>query len=294
MAKQVNKKPTGVIRLLEPHEIKMRVQSITRNKKAICLLYTDARVVMDILDEAFGPTNWQRKHKMIGDTLYSIVEVWDADKNMWVSKEDVGTESNTEATKGEASDSFKRSAVNWGVARELYTSPMIMVNLENSEYIEEGGRVKAPYFSLKVTDIEVNEKGEVSYLVLKDRNGRVRFQSGKKGATLAALATDDGDDNDNTNDGNAPAPKVATSPKTANKTSAKKPSANDKLLDEITENARVITRSMDVQEKVAWAKENIEPIAGSINHVGMTDSAKIKKLSEHLKSLVKEYEKAVA
>lgn len=288
MSKQLSNAPTGVIRLLEPHEIKMRVQSITRNKKAICLLYTDARVVMDILDEAFGPTNWQRKHKMIGDTLYSIVEVWDSEKGMWVSKEDVGTESNTEATKGEASDSFKRSAVNWGVARELYTSPMIMVNLENNEYTEENGRLKAPYFSLKVTDIEVNEKGEISYLVLKDRSGRVRFTSGTKGAKVAAIAVHGDDDSDDSNTASQPAPKASAKP------SAKKPSANEKLLDEVTEYAKIITQGMNVQDKVAWAKENIEPYAGSINHVGMTDSAKIKELNAHLKYLVEQQDKTAA
>lgn len=102
----IGKEPTGIIRFLQPHEIKVRVQSITKTKKAICLLYTDARVVMDILDEAYGPMNWQRKHKMVGDELYGIIEVWDKDKKEWISKEDVGTESNTEATKGEASDSL--------------------------------------------------------------------------------------------------------------------------------------------------------------------------------------------
>lgn len=288
MSKQLSKAPTGVIRLLEPHEIKMRVQSITRNKKAICLLYTDARVVMDILDEAFGPTNWQRKHKMIGDTLYSIVEVWDANKGMWVSKEDVGTESNTEATKGEASDSFKRSAVNWGVARELYTSPMIMVDLENNEYTEDNGRLKAPYFSLKVADIEVNETGEISYLILKDRRGRVRFTSGKKGAKIAAIATDDDGDSDDSNAVNTPEPKPTAKP------ASKKPSATDKLLDEITQHAKTITQGMNVQDKVAWAKENIEPYAGSINHIGMTDTAKIKELNAHLKFLIEQQDKAAA
>ncbi|MBO7273338.1 MAG: hypothetical protein J6V22_00635, partial [Clostridia bacterium] len=38
-----------------------------------------------------------------------------------------GTESNTEAQKGEASDSFKRACFNWGIGRELYTSPFIWI-----------------------------------------------------------------------------------------------------------------------------------------------------------------------
>jgi len=38
----------------------------------------------------------------------------------WVWKWDCGTESKTDAEKGEASDSFKRAAVKWGVGRFLY------------------------------------------------------------------------------------------------------------------------------------------------------------------------------
>lgn len=40
-------------------------------------------------------------------------------------------ESNTEAQKGEASDSFKRACFNWGIGRELYTSPFIWVKAED-------------------------------------------------------------------------------------------------------------------------------------------------------------------
>ena len=39
-------------------------------------------------------------------------------------KRDTGTESLTEAEKGLASDSFKRSCFNWGIGRETYTAPL--------------------------------------------------------------------------------------------------------------------------------------------------------------------------
>ncbi|NOW12590.1 hypothetical protein B0H35_000004 [Clostridium acetobutylicum] len=48
---------------------------------------------------------------------------------MWISKQDVGTESNTEKEKGQASDSFKRACFNFGIGRELYTSPFIWIGL---------------------------------------------------------------------------------------------------------------------------------------------------------------------
>jgi hypothetical protein len=49
----------------------------------------------------------------------------DAERLVW--KSDCGTESNTEAQKGEASDSFKRACFNWGIGRELYTAPFIWI-----------------------------------------------------------------------------------------------------------------------------------------------------------------------
>ena len=45
----------------------------------------------------------------------------------WVFKSDCGVESNSEPQKGEASDSFKRACTNWGIGRELYTSPFIWI-----------------------------------------------------------------------------------------------------------------------------------------------------------------------
>ena len=51
----------------------------------------------------------------------------------WVSKSDCGSESNTEAEKGEASDSFKRACFNWGIGRELYTAPFIWVKLVGTD-----------------------------------------------------------------------------------------------------------------------------------------------------------------
>ena len=118
------------IRLLTKHDIDVRVSNVTDNNgvvKVMLLLYKDARVDMKILDELYTPLGWKRTHKMIGDRMYCSVEVWDEAKGVWVGKEDVGTESNTEAEKGQASDSFKRACFNWGIGRELYSCPFIWI-----------------------------------------------------------------------------------------------------------------------------------------------------------------------
>ena len=56
----------------------------------------------------------------------------------WVWKSDCGTESNTEAQKGEASDSFKRACFNWGIGRELYTAPFIWIPADKCNITDKG------------------------------------------------------------------------------------------------------------------------------------------------------------
>ena len=112
-------------RALRADEIDCRVSTVT-NKGVSLLLYKDARCDMNILDETVGPENWQRRHSR--DNANCIVSIWDDQKEMWVEKEDTGTESNTEKEKGLASDSFKRACFNWGIGRELYTAPFIWVD----------------------------------------------------------------------------------------------------------------------------------------------------------------------
>lgn len=115
---------TLTFRTLRADEIEVRVAQVSE-KGAQLLLYKDARCDMAILDETVGPMGWQRIHSR--ENANCTVLLYDVDKKEWIGKEDTGTESNTEAAKGLASDSFKRSCVNWGIGRELYTSPFIWV-----------------------------------------------------------------------------------------------------------------------------------------------------------------------
>lgn len=113
---------------LRADEIECRIGQVNKQGKGLSLLlYKDARCDMAILDETVGTLNWQREHYEVKGNMYCKVSIWDAEKNTWVWKSDCGTESNTEAQKGEASDSFKRACVNWGIGRELYTSPFIWI-----------------------------------------------------------------------------------------------------------------------------------------------------------------------
>ena len=99
-----------MFRDLRADEIDVRISQVGEGWLSL-LLYKDARVDMDILDETVGNMNWQRKH--LRDNANCIIEIWDKEKGQWISKEDTGTESYTEKEKGLASDSFKRAGFNW-------------------------------------------------------------------------------------------------------------------------------------------------------------------------------------
>lgn len=164
------------IRLLTADEVECRVATVKKdNSGCSLLLYKDARVDMRILDETFGPMNWQRHHGR--DNANCIISVWDDDKKQWIEKEDTGTESNTEAAKGLASDSFKRAGFNWGIGRELYDAPFIWVQLSKQD-LSTNGKITAKFF---VKDIEYDRtKSEFVKLKIVDSKGVVRFELGKK------------------------------------------------------------------------------------------------------------------
>ena len=168
-----------MFRKLKADEIECRVAQLTE-KGLFLLLYKDARCDMNILDETVGALNWKREHTR--DNKNCIVSIWDKDKAQWVSKEDTGTESNTEAEKGLASDSFKRACFNWGIGRELYTAPKIWIpaekcNLKNGK----NGRL-ACYDKFSVAKLTYKENGDIENLAVRnDTKGIVAFifQRGK-------------------------------------------------------------------------------------------------------------------
>lgn len=125
-----------LFRKVKADEIDVRIGSVNA-KGCSLLLYKDARVDMNILDETVGAEYWQRKHKIIDGNLYCSVGIFIPQMDMWVWKQDVGTESYTEKEKGQASDSFKRACFNWGIGRELYTSPFMWVNARDLATLRE-------------------------------------------------------------------------------------------------------------------------------------------------------------
>nr|DAM60234.1 MAG TPA: Rad52/22 family double-strand break repair protein [Caudoviricetes sp.] len=169
-------------RTLKASEIDCRIQSIGQNKTGAVgttiLLYKDARVDMNILDETVGAMNWQRGHSVIDGNLYCTISIWDEEKEQWIAKSDVGTESNTEKEKGQASDSFKRAGFNWGIGRELYSAPFVYIQLDKSEYKERNGKLTSNA-KFKVKDIAYDESRNIVRLIVVDSKGKVRYTLGE-------------------------------------------------------------------------------------------------------------------
>lgn len=105
--------------LKKPIPAQWRVQSFSKHKpQATVMAYIDARDAMEMLDNhaIFG---WHREHYVVDGKVYCKVGIVMPDGSIqWRS--DCGTESNTDAEKGQSSDSFKRACVNFGIGRFLY------------------------------------------------------------------------------------------------------------------------------------------------------------------------------
>lgn len=164
-------------RTLNADEIECRVGAVT-DKGCSLLLYKNARVDMALLDEVVGPLNWMRSHELINGNLFCTVSVRDKETGRWVNKQDVGVESYTEKEKGQASDAFKRACVNWGIGRELYTSPFIWINLKADEFKLGANGRKQPNVKFYCSAIEYDKNRRVSYVQIVDGNGMQRYTYG--------------------------------------------------------------------------------------------------------------------
>ena len=165
-------------RELRADEIEARISQVTKNGCGI-LLYKNARCDMNILDEKVGAFGWQRDHKELKGNMYSGIAIKDPETKEWVWKWDCGKESNTEAEKGEASDSFKRAGFNWGIGRELYTAPFIWFKASdcNIEPIPNSDRVRC-FDTFGVAAIEYIDR-KISYLKIVNNKTKAVFTYGK-------------------------------------------------------------------------------------------------------------------
>ena len=164
---------------LRADEIEVRVAMVKTNGLSL-LLYKDARCDMNILDETVGAMNWQKHYALIDGQLFCEVSIWDEKKAQWISKQDVGVESNTEAEKGRASDAQKRSAFAWGIGRELYTAPFIWVDAADCKIAS--GKC---YDKFIVQSITIEDKKITSLTIYDETTKKVVFSTNAPKKTAA-------------------------------------------------------------------------------------------------------------
>lgn len=146
-------------RLLRAEDIELRPAFNKNDEKNVkLLLYQNARTAMDSLDDTVGQFNWQMTYTTVNNQIYGELSIYDVEKNQWVTKSDCGEKSNISEDKGEASDIFKRCAVKWGFARELYTAPTITIPKDNYGYS-----------GYKVKEIDYTETRKIKHLVIVNR-----------------------------------------------------------------------------------------------------------------------------
>ena len=132
---------------LTADQIEFKVSQVTKTDTAVwasLLAYKNARVDMQMLDDAVGPLGWQCTYQRDSKgVLQCSIGIYDTLSGGWVWKTSNGTESDYEAEKGEYSDAFKRAGFMWGIGRQLYDFPSIWVQLNDHDYYEKDGKVKA-------------------------------------------------------------------------------------------------------------------------------------------------------
>lgn len=165
----------NLFRNLREDEIELRVAREVGQGKVEILLYKTARTDANLLDETVGPLNWacQYKSEPLPDTVDKDGNVLrnflvlcgvalKNDEGTWIWRWDGGsTDSNFEQQKAAASEAFKRACFRFGLGRELYTAPKVIV---------PGGKydvfrvTKIDYKDNKISDLRiVNNKGKVVF-----------------------------------------------------------------------------------------------------------------------------------
>jgi hypothetical protein len=100
--------------------------AVVQGNRALALAYVDARAVMDRLDDVLGIAGWRDAYRVLPDGCV-MCRLSLLIGGRWLTKADVGSPSEQpdggDRTKAAFSDSLKRAAARWGIARYLGRLP---------------------------------------------------------------------------------------------------------------------------------------------------------------------------
>ena len=156
--------------LLTKDDIELRIGQVSKDgTKASLLLYQDARCGMKYLDQVVGANKWQKKYYEVRGLVICSLGIYDDEMQQWLWKDDTGSAGSIEEEKSIISDSFKRCLVCWGLARELYTSPIIWV------------KINSKYDKFYVKSISYNENREIKTLEIVNERQELVYSYGLGG-----------------------------------------------------------------------------------------------------------------
>lgn len=166
-------------RALRAEEIECRVGTVSQSGKGLSLLlYKDARVDQNILDETVGAENWQCDYYEQKGTLFCKVGI-DVNRgdglHEWVWKADAGAPSNMEAAKGEASDAFKRACFRWGIGRELYTAPFVWIPSKKCDIKQGNNGRYTCYDRFKVAKVAIEDGRIKGVRIINEQTGAIVY-----------------------------------------------------------------------------------------------------------------------
>jgi len=166
---------------LAKEDVELRVGQVT-DKGFSLLLYKTARVDIKRLNDSGAL--WTNEHKYDDKNLLKcVISIYDAEHSIWIPREDIGRESNTEAEKGNYSDSFKRAGFRWGIGLELYNAPFIWITAFTITEFKGKKNPKDFYASdLTITEYEVKD-GHFTKLTIEYKGKGVIFSMDKNKKT---------------------------------------------------------------------------------------------------------------
>ena len=187
------------IPLLSKDDIEVKVKQVGP-KGALALLYKTARVDMAILDDVFGPMNWQVDYKEIKGNLYCGIGIRESCDSPFVWKWDCGIESRSDneghQRKGEASDAFKRAGFKVGIGRELYSAPFIYLKVETEKDAKGNYVLKNRFAKFSVLEVGYDRCKKINRLAISDEKNEIVYTYGcnPKGAGEEGQQTPTEDD----------------------------------------------------------------------------------------------------
>lgn len=157
--------------------LKWKPQTV-KNNNALAVVFIDARIVQDRLDDVVGPSNWKTDYIVLADgSVECRLSIWVDGE--WVGKCDVGSPSEQpdggDRLKAAYSDSLKRAAVQWGIGRYLYDFPLQWVEYDpqRRQFVNEP---KVPDWAIPpVEKINAEELINLDKMIALTKSDKARF-----------------------------------------------------------------------------------------------------------------------